>query len=250
MPAARMDISRLLRRMKAIKNVRGELEAATLRAVGPLLIQRIAITAPRDTNRFVRGWILAGRDAGITNLPTPIVIDSHRKDQYVQRLAEQWSRARALADRLHAKYDQWYGRSGRRPGAYGGRLQRDILKAEERASRAYEELQLAETVKGFIFIGQGKAVAQGSMRGFNQRHGLGRIATVRVRIYGGRGAIRVQQNSAYLVLHNLEPHATLVENRHRVYRNAVSAIPQLARVGGGSVFRSQVRKAWAQSERK
>lgn len=247
MPASYMDIRRLRSRLSGVKNAAGEIQAATLRSLGGLLISRIAATAPRDTNRYVRGWMLAGIDAGVSNLPPPPIGESKRVEQNIQRLERQFLAARGLADRLQNRYDNWYGRKGRKPGAYGSRLQRDIDKANERANRAYSSLQELQTVKGAIFIGGSgnrNARPNPAGRGFNQRYGLGRLATVRTKIYGGRGQIITQKYYASLLLHNMEPHATIVESRHRTYRNARSAVPGLVGMGATANFTKAVRRAW------
>lgn len=181
--------------------------------------------SPRDTNRYSRAWAMANNAAGLRPLPVADVKATAYAAKYRARLEAQVNRARRQYETAKRINDYWttlvsvrYDRTGRR-----GRWERDArrkqaaalkreLRAQEVWRRATVELELfSET--GLVIGGRKAGRRPGELR-------LSDLSTVRVKEYGGTGAVVATGRGWVVTATNLEPHAAIVERRHRVVARA------------------------------
>lgn len=209
----KVDTSQLLSKLERAR------VATPLAARGALevMVQDVAMkvmrTAPRDTQRYIRAWGMAFADVGVKGLP---LVNLRKSRQYGKQLlmlvkqAELWkSRAAAKRGRLRA----WYVEKNRPLDRYGQRLEKQVLKLEEIARRAREEVQrFTGSREPVIVIGR----SEGSW-------GKRALATTRVKVYGGDGLWIVTDERVMVRLRNKEPHARIVESKTKVMWSAMTA---------------------------
>ncbi len=182
---------------------------------GRLIIRVIERIAKRDTNRYVRAWLQAGNQAGLGPFTVPAVQKSKHWEEFLAKLEEQIKHFNDVAAKKRRLIDAWYTSKGRRLDSYGRKLESDAVKAEWRASRAYEELGKFVKSPSALYFGATAYVERGNQR---------TLSTVRGTIYGGAGSIVTTNGRTVLTLHNKEPHATIVERRHHTMAAALSAV--------------------------
>lgn len=201
------SIAGLKRMNDAIRRRLPDARKAALRALVTEAFDPVIREAPRDTNRYVRGWIMACRDLGATRAPVPQVQPSRYRAEIMAILEDQAaSIARAIA-RKRAVLDRWYTAKGRPvTRGYGAKLRREIERLEKRLRRAVEELSKAQ--------GQPAALLFDAVRGGRK------LSTVREKIYGGSGVYLEAGGKLFARLHNKEPHARLVERRTQLLKRA------------------------------
>ncbi|MEM1185218.1 MAG: hypothetical protein AAGI53_09475 [Planctomycetota bacterium] len=269
---ARVDDRNFRAIMAALRKARARVGAKTLRAGAEVFVDVVTEITPRDTNRLVRGWVLAANDAGLDIRAVPPIRPSTRRDQWLEALTEQvdyWQgKVKRFAglrelyereDRANPLKKDGTPRKRRTRQPYYRKLGRRLRQAERRLGRAEEELAKAAESEGFLFFDRG-GFAFGS--GSYTKSGLRKLTSVRDQLYGGTGEVRHVNRKTYLRLHNLEPHATLIERNakfghpvrtamgvakqlgvRRMSRKAVRELRQVqaeARRGGGSAGGSAV----------
>lgn len=209
----KVDASQLLAKLERAR------VATPLAARGALevMLQDVAMKvvrgAPRDTQRYIRGWTMAFNDVGVKGLP-PVMLRKSR--QYGKQLmmlvkqAELWEK-RAAAKR--GQLQAWYLDKKRPLDRYGVRLEKQVIKLEEIARRAREEVQRFTSAREpVILIGR-------SSGEWGKRH----LATTRTKVYGGDGLWIVTSERVLVRLRNREPHARIVESKTKVMWNAMTA---------------------------
>lgn len=164
------------------------------------LVTSLQQIAPQDTRRYIRAWTLAGNMIGAKN-PMPVLKRSSRHAEYIRRLEAQWFAAKRRVETLTNLRDRWY--KDRKRTGYYRKLNTQINAAQRRVEKAEIELTKAGMNESFIFIG-----------GRRGKRGVG-LAGVREKIYGGRGRLVHGQFTTLIRLHNLEPHARIVERRSK-----------------------------------
>lgn len=168
-----------------------------VKVMGRDFIQEVEMISPRDTNRYVRGWLEAGTAAGVGNFPAPPVVPS--------RVGE---KLKAFFLAQFEKWDYIVRRNER-----SGRSDKWTRKAIKLRDRAAEELaKYTETA-----IAVGVRVVDG--RAFSVGRGRN-LATVRTKVYGGTGSITRNGHETIVLLHNLEAHASIVEYLYRIRARA------------------------------
>lgn len=182
-----IDSRVLKRKLRQAIAASPEARKVALPLVVSRVVQRIDDAAPRDTQRYVRGWIMAGREVGVTSLPLPGVRPSKRAEEIKAALLRR------------AKYWDYIVRR------YEAQGRRD--KWERKARR-----KLASAVKALESFTE-TAIA------FNLRGGP-REVSIRTKIHGGSGRVEVIGDRTYVELRNAEPHARIVERRFGVLREA------------------------------
>lgn len=157
------------------------------------LVSEVVANEPRDTNRLVRGYMLAANQAGVGNFAVPAVKEGSflKSANIQQRLESQLARW----DRIVQSYE----RKGRRDKWYN--------RAVKTRDRAREELAKLDPTSIAIF-------------GNSKKRRLD--VTVRNKVYGGKGFRSHVAGRTFITIHNLEPHASIVESRNRVVRSAQS----------------------------
>jgi len=182
---------------------------------GAKFIELMDKRAPRDTNRYVNGWLQAGRGAGVSSLPDHPLRPT--QSQYLFRLEQQYFREVKRLALLELDLRIWYEqKTGRKKRGYYNKLKRAVEKARERVARSEEEIKKASGDANVIVIGGRKSRAK------NPVGKLSGLATVRLNQYGGEGSLKMVGTTAILTLHNKEPHCKLVERRFRSVGSAKS----------------------------
>lgn len=186
------------------------------RALGEEFCKYMIDSAPRDTNRYLRGWLLAARQAGIL-IPTPGLNVSSRRDRFIAQLQRQLAvRERRLKNLLFQKrvwYDQKPERS--KDGYYTQYLVPEIPKVEKSIKQAQRILKQASGSDHFIFI--------------PSRLDATRVTdTVRTRIYGGEGRLVQDEHSVRVDMRNLEIHARFLERKHMLAKRAEDWVQTVA----------------------
>lgn len=231
-----VDNSAFHRRQRAMIAERKRARVEALQAAAHELGDRVRDSAPRDTNRYVRGAMMAFNQAGAGPFIEPNVEQSvnEHSGSVVRRLKRQVVKMERELDQRERLLAFWYAKGPpRRPrtDTYR-RLQRERRFYEKRARRAKEELAKATGSFGVIVIG-----------GRRGKRGVG-LTTVRTKIYGGRGRTYTIGPKAVVELVIMEPHATFVERRYRVFREGERA---LRSIGLRRASRTYLRRMQAAS---
>lgn len=206
-----MNIRGLQMRLRAMANASPAARRSAVRIMGETVIKRVLATSPADTNRYKRGWAEAGNAAGVGIFAVPQYNRSSRYSEMLSKLADAAADWRYI---LKTRYDD------------KGRNDRHRAKAQAQLEKA--EKRLADFLSN----------ESGAVVGFNL-YGGGRQFSARHKIYGGRGRIVSIGDRTYVELHNLEPHATMVEKQRGVMRRAVGSLrgAGLKRAGKGYIDR-------------
>ena len=188
-------------------------EAAVAQA--GVFVDAVAVLTRRDTNRLVRGWIIAGRQVGATERAVPPVQVSKRGAEIERKLTEQVERTTAIW-RMWRSWQEHYQRERRTGQPYYRKITRELRKADRRRERAVEQLRLfleADGV-GVIFF---------DVENPTQRNQNRRLSTVRTNIHGGKGEVVRTGDAAGVALTNLEPHFWVVERNPSLGHPATAA---------------------------
>jgi len=204
------------------QNAEAARRAALHRGIS-LWAHEVAERSPRDTNRFVRGWIQAAQAVGVTGLIEPIVQSSKYLEVYVEAYEFEIARLGQKLWAAHKTLTQGVpGRGGTlRPvkGVRRARLEQTRASLLARIAAKREELRKLLATEGAIVIGAGKVWLADDGPGIALSQKSTR-PTVRLKIYGGQGRVYETQGRSVYILHNLEPHTSLVEFRHKVAAQA------------------------------
>lgn len=224
-----IDDAQLKARVRVLKDRFGEAMLTAAEEVNALIAVRVEETAPRDTNRFVRGWLLACADVGPIPAFIPALTKSARHEQYLKFLEREYKRVirllRGLQNTLNLFYYSKPNRN-RNTGAFRA------MKAKERKLQKWADRLIEEYFK---LEGDPTALL------FDAERGKRNYSTVRVGVFGGRGRIVPESDRWVVVLHNLEPHTTIVEQRYDIIRRAMREVKSyhLSRVAAAVVRKIQ-----------
>jgi hypothetical protein len=191
--AVRVDKSKWEARYRRILSRRAYTQRVATLEAATLVARRAFATAPVDTGRFRKNLAEAANDAGVGPLPVNRTGRSRFAAVYLQRLLESVS--------YWTMMDERYQRERRT----GQPFYAKILRKRERAEL---ELRRFETTNDAIVIGGL----------YGQKD-----PTVRYKHYRGRGRVRQTKTRTIVELRNTEAHASIVERRTGVMRNAISA---------------------------
>jgi len=203
------DNTELIRQLRVLRREEGEAGDAALTVMGDVMMDRLSVLWPRDTNRSIRGWVEAANNAGLTIRPLPAIKASKRHDLYIDALTRQIAAAEQEYAK-NARFDDLYRLRGRTGEPYYRKIVSRKNKARKTADRGMEELAKAMESDGFLFMDRGGFV-YGTNRGNLKNHNLKRLTTVRTKVYGGAGKRMVVNGQRFLELKNFEPHARIVE---------------------------------------
>lgn len=249
----RVDRTALVRRLRKAENaVRLSAPEAT-KLVAREFGEQVIRSAPRDTNRFVRGWAEAVNSAGLGSVPVPPIVPSKLHDKLAPRLEQQaayWTRIaeqkEAAAAYWRRVYENRYKRANRRDrwerdcAARLRKAEKYAVRARKLAVRAQEELaDLNGNPSAVVIFGKKKKPGLRSDEDLR----TGRLHTVRTPIYGGSGATVNLNGRTYVRLRNKEPHASIVESRTRVVARALSAARGAGLKKASREVRTAIRKA-------
>lgn len=196
-------------------------------------------SANHDTNRFRRAIALmhnqmlpaggGGRDA----IPVPPLRQSDEVLTQRKRLERQIKQSGARVKSADKTIETWdpianrvdpppksllamRGNASRKrkAAAIVRAAKRTKRKAEKQVARAEEELALFDRSPFAIVMGGRRTKSAAA---------LGRLSTVRTKVYGGTATVRELGAMTVVELRNKEPHARIVEKRDRTMRGALAA---------------------------
>jgi hypothetical protein len=186
--------------------------------------------SPEDTRRFVNGWAMAAKAAGVRGGPVRRLKESRyasyaekRLTRLAARAERQYLRERANYLAQSRLYNSRYASIGRK-----GKWERITRKEVERRARAMEKakavMERARQALNEFYgqIGDGTALFIGG-KGKLSKVGdikLSNLTRVITTVYGGTGVLRDLGDASTATLHNLEPHATMVNARTKVVQYA------------------------------
>ena len=186
-----------------------------LEVIGKSLSEWIDLSSPKDTRRFIRGYLTAFQQVGHLGVPVPELRPSKYVGRAIQMLVEQYDQWRDTAEirrrRLLERYPNGAPRGQR--AAYN-KMRREVVKAQNLATRAREELEKYRAAPYGIIMSPLRWV-------YDTRQNDGRhLVTVRPMPYGGNGVLvdRPTRTTARMI--NQEPHAVFIERQHDVLDKA------------------------------
>ena len=252
MITASMDYSEFTRRAKALQTQEVYAREQAARDGTSAAMRHIFSHARRDTRRFVRGWAMANNMAGLPALPVENVKVSNYADKYLQILGDQVDTFAARAARLEYLIESRFRRTGRAMrGRYYNELSGELTRTLVRLEKARGELKEAArrhelNIPDYLFMGvfnyRGQYVP---MKGTKTKGKTARqLASVRVKVYGGWGRRYHSLEGTYYVLHNREPHTTLVERRDRVVAEAMVIAKMMGVRRVNELYQSGIRRTF------
>lgn len=246
---AHIDDSGLRRKTRTLAERAAPAGLEVARSGADHFVEFMVEKAPRDTRRYVRAWVQAGNQAGLTRRPVPPLQESRWQAQFLDALERQIERHVDRINTLQGMLDRWYYSKGRPLGSWARRKQREIERRTRYLIKAVEHLRRFQNASAPVLFFAGAEAAQFSGTGI-WRDVRRRASTIRDKVYGGRGAVVEEGGEARIVLHNLEPHVTLVERRTRLvgrgraavkrYTDAVGKRQFLRNLGGRRVLAGEL----------
>lgn len=159
---------------------------AGLREMARPIFQVVSQKGPRDTNRYVRAYMVASNELGI-GLAIPAVKPGHFANEFLPMLRRQVA--------YWEMRDEQYRRENRTHQKYYRKIQARLMKARE-------QLQKWDETSIIIF---GRA---------SRAQGGGATLTRAVsRVFGGEGRFIDHDHLTFIQIVNKEPHARIVEAR-------------------------------------
>jgi hypothetical protein len=174
-----------------------------------LIALRVAETSPRDTNRFVRGWLLACRDIGPLPVAVPPVTKSARREEYLKYLDKEFKRLSRERDTLKSMIDFWYTSKpnrNRNTRSYTEMTSR-LRKIEKWIGKLAEQIKAARGSEDFLL--------------FDKERGKRNYSSVRTNVHGGVGTMRYFEDRVLVQLRNLEAHTTIIERKYGIIGRAL-----------------------------
>jgi hypothetical protein len=219
---------------------------AGVRELGAAAVDVLDTLSPKDTHRYVNAWILAGRDAGVTDKQPYPYNESRRAQAWLDELAKE----EAAFARSVARYQAFKDLSDRADAARAGQRKkngkgyakrattrsyrdnvRKLRAAEKRLARVRQEIAKAAGNPGFVF--------------FSARFSKRNYSTVRTAIFGGTGSLKMTPRGPVVSLTNKEPHARPVEKNPNLGHPVATTKALLGAVGtarAGRAYRADLRK--------
>lgn len=207
--AVTLDTRELDRRLGILRRRMGSVLQGGVHEMNAIIAARVAETSPRDTNRFVRGWLIAARDVGPLPVAVPPVTRSSRREEYLRYLDKEFKRLSRERDGLKAMIDLWYTSKpnrNRNTPAYNEMTNR-LRKIEKWMGKLAEQLKAAHGSEDFLL--------------FDKERGNRNYSSVRTKVHGGRGSMRYFEDRVLVQYHNLEAHTTIIERKYGVMGRAL-----------------------------
>jgi len=207
-----VDASGLQKRIQLLRRNMPEISRQVAQEMNALLAWRVSDTSPRDTNRFLRGWLLAAKDVGPIPVIIPALRATSRHSEYIKYLQQELLRLETERKAVAGMIDFWYtSKPNRKRGtpAYN-KMTSQVRKMDKWIVRVKEELVKAGGDETVLLM--------------DKERGKRNYSTVRVGIYGGEGSIRRIGGKTLVRWHNKEPHATIIERKYGIIRNAMGMV--------------------------
>lgn len=246
--ASSFDTSGFRWRIARMVGSKAEAEERAVRGLAAEFVDGVMSVAPRDTNRYVRGWALAARAAGVGNVTVPSLEPSQYNEYLIDRLelqAHRWAarltKAKESHSRLAAMYESRYASTGR-----SGKWERDMaakVKAAETRVRRTQALHDAAAESLAALKADPTALVIWG-RETKREFSKSQLSLVRNKLYGGTGKVERIGDRTIITLHNMEPHSSIVEKQHRVVARALARVrAQGLRKVGRKYIQAMARKA-------
>lgn len=227
----RVDRSRLMAKLKLAEGSLPDARRLAMIEVAKIMVKVMSEISPRDTNRYVRGWLEAGHGAGVQTTLPPLK-PSKVRDQIIANLTTQAAMMQGRVNELEA-------RQAKLKKAPSAKFLARMATARKRLDKAEDALKR--------FVGSETALAL--MRKFsyvlngNNRHISPTSVAIEVKdeVYGGSGFLTHSQSKTVLNLHNREPHSNAVENRKHVLQRAKASVAASGPNSMGITFIQKVR---------
>lgn len=203
-----LDISGLKKRVDSMLRKAEDAAGLSVNALMEPVMRQIVENVPVDTHRLQRGYAMAANQAGLGPYPVPSVTTSKYRDKVIGEMAAQ-------IDRFEKSVAYWKGVLQNRYISKGreGKWKRDA----EKKVRMYEgrlrkaQIQAAK----FGFSPEAIAIYRSSKTGLT--------VTARDKVYGGTGKRVKVPGFNGVEIHNLEPHASIVESYDHTVREAFAS---------------------------
>ena len=205
-----VNTAQLKRNLAAIERRRREARHRAVEFLGTRISGQVALYGPRDTGRFLRGYLLAFQQVGHFKGSMPALDRSKYVGRAIQILVEQYDFWTARTEEARARLRERYpdGPTKGRGAGYRA-LHNKIRISQKRQTRAREELEKFRSAPfGIIMSPLRWAYDTVANDG---RH----LVTVRPTPYGGRGLLIDRPTSTTVRILNMEPHAAFVERSSR-----------------------------------
>lgn len=235
---------------KRLAGMQRELGEKASKAASKVLVEafrdRIASTSPKDTNRYLRGWMMACSAAGVPS-PLPTIQASSRQSEYIAALEKQRDWWAARVQELTARKQLWFdGRENLKKKTYFNKLTRQIARAEKRLEAAEKQLGAAIVADdGFLVMDGGFAALRGQWSAFSRAGGKNaikkRTTTIRWKVYGGTARTRNSKGQTSVVLTNLEPHSAILESKAQYAHRAMVVTRSGGSVRAGKVVLERLK---------
>lgn len=207
---ARVNIDRFKAKMARIALKTPTAREAFVLALASDFATEVIKATPKDTNRLARGWAGAASALGLSVGNVPPIQASRHREKLMVVLVDQVEKLRKRLGWLLQREDWWYtSQPNRKKQGYYHKLQREIQKAETRLKKAVDDLEVYAGTEASIVMMRGSGAA---LNGYQrQLDGKKLNATIREKVYGGRGRIIRGNTTTGVVMSNMEPHVRVVE---------------------------------------
>ncbi|MCA9556527.1 MAG: hypothetical protein KC933_41265, partial [Myxococcales bacterium] len=138
---ATVNDSPLRRKLDALRAAAGPAGLEAARSGADHFVAFMEEKAPRDTRRYVRAWLEAGNQAGLTRRTLPTLQKSEWQTRYLDALERQVERHIARINTLQGILDRWYYSKGRKLNRWARAKQAEINKRTKALQRAVEQLR-------------------------------------------------------------------------------------------------------------
>lgn len=245
-----VDTSVLRRKVQRVLSNRTGARRETALALAHAQVEFFVDQGPRDTNRFVNGWIQANNAAGLRRLAEKPLERSRIADKIITFLEEQAEYLRGAIAGTEKTLDAWYTSKGRKEDKWARRKRREVDRLKIRLADTLAGIEAAAERAGVIILDANRALpfAESSFRVRRRksrvagRQGSVILARAQLKVFGGTGRVVDLPNSTLVILHNKEPHASIVDRRFSLSTKARS---ELSRVGGklyGNAYTNRLLK--------
>jgi uncharacterized protein YdcH (DUF465 family) len=234
---ATVKSDQLDRKIRAVTRAAQAGQQAGIEELGKLAVELLVDLSPRDTNRYVNGWIIAGIGARVSRIAPYMVKQSSRHQQYLDALAEQVATLERLVRLDTTRLDSARRQDATAPPRLDGKprarrvnqpwfrqTQSRLMEREKRLKRARKQLKDALGADSFLFFGADAVAERGNKR---------KLSTIRTKEYGGKGRRVMTDAGVLLELINLEPHVRIVEKHPHLGHPVATTRALLRAVGAG-----------------
>lgn len=207
--AMALDISGLKKRVDSMLAKSADAAGLSVESLMNPVMRQIVGEVPVDTHRLQRGYAMAANQAGLGPFPVPAVNPSKWRDKVNMETAAQ-------IDRFERAVKYWKNIIQYRYVAKGRSTGKGYTDALKKLAMYEKRLRKAQIIAARFGFGlESIAIYRSSKTGIT--------VTVRDKVYGGEGK-RVQVPGFNGVeIHNLEPHASIVESYDHTVRDAFAA---------------------------